>query len=127
MIVLILLRELQQGKGRWSKFALWTVANAFAVGYHPGQNTWLQLNCPSAEKRAISVSLWVMSAMVGLMCGSEIFQGFDAKNYYPVGLLAMIIMVAAGLGVDLIQGTIYLWHNANRHRRNDDSSIHHVL
>lgn len=127
MIVLILLRELQQGKGRWSKFALWTIANVFAVGYHPGQNTWLQLNCPSAEERAISVSLWVMSAMVGLMCGSEIFQGFDASNYYPVGLLAMIIMVAAGLGVDLIQGTIYLLHNANCRRRNDHSLIHHVI
>lgn len=125
MIVLVLLREIQPNVGRWGKFALWTVVNAFAVGYHPGQNTWLQLNCPTLDDRAISVSLWVMSAMVGLMCGSLIFEGGEAKEYYPTGLLAMILMVAAGLVVDLIQAGIYLVHNSRTKFSN--GAIVHVL
>ena len=56
LITLIILREVQPHAGRWGKFGLWTLVNAFAVGYHPVQNAWLQLNCRSLEERSISIS-----------------------------------------------------------------------
>ncbi|WFD37019.1 hypothetical protein MCUN1_003911 [Malassezia cuniculi] len=129
MVVLVLLREIQPHVGKWGKYALWTVVNAFAVGYHPGQNTWLQLNCKTLEERAISVSMWVMSAMVGLMCSSMIFQGGDAAHYYPTGLLAMTAMVAAGLLVDFAQAGIYYLHNkrAGSNQGTGASTFLHVL
>lgn len=46
LVALIAARLVQDaGVGVWQRWALWTVLNAFAVGYHPVHNAWVQLNC----------------------------------------------------------------------------------
>lgn len=58
LVVLVLARVVQQthAAGKWSRWGLWTAVNAFAVGYHPVHNTWLQLNCEDPRERSISVA-----------------------------------------------------------------------
>lgn len=56
----------------------------------------------------VYVSLWVMSAITGLMYGTQYFQASD-KPLYHSGLVTMIGVVSAGAGLVLIQEVIY-WH-----------------
>lgn len=53
---LVVARTTQPHVGKWSRWGLWTAVNAFAVGYHPVQNTWLQLNCHDPAERSISIA-----------------------------------------------------------------------
>ncbi|KAK8115211.1 major facilitator superfamily transporter [Apiospora kogelbergensis] len=56
LIVLVIARSVQPHAGKWPRWGLWTAVNAFAVGYHPVHNTWLQLNCEDPRERSISVA-----------------------------------------------------------------------
>jgi hypothetical protein len=56
LVMLIVARSLQPHAGRWSRWGLWTLINAFAVGYHPSHNSWLQLNCRESRERSIAVA-----------------------------------------------------------------------
>jgi MFS family permease len=56
LIVLIVSRCLLPHLGKWNRFGIWTVINAFAVCYHPVHNTWLQLNCPNPAERSIAIA-----------------------------------------------------------------------
>ncbi|EXJ91135.1 hypothetical protein A1O1_04244 [Capronia coronata CBS 617.96] len=67
LVALIIYRQVQDGVGRWSKWGLWTVVNSVAVGYHPVHDTWVQLNCHDPGERSISIAMWVMFAIGGLM------------------------------------------------------------
>lgn len=111
LTTLIILRQVQDGVGRWSKWGLWTLVNSFAVGYHPVHNTWVQLNCEDPRERSISIAMWVMFAIGGLMYGTQFFQGRDAPAHYPDGLRIMIALVATGFVLALFQEGIYWWHN----------------
>ncbi|QRD91557.1 permease of the major facilitator superfamily [Aspergillus flavus] len=58
LIVLIVCRcLLPRVEGKWGKFGIWTVINAFAVCYHPVHNTWLQLNCRCSGERSIAIAM----------------------------------------------------------------------
>ncbi|KAJ5700675.1 hypothetical protein N7536_003688 [Penicillium majusculum] len=81
-----------------------------AVGYHPIHNFWVQLNCRDPRERSISIAMWVMSAISGLMVGTQYFQAGD-KPYYSTGLRTMIIMVSVGIASALAQIVIYVVHN----------------
>ncbi|KAJ0106882.1 inner membrane transport protein yfav [Diaporthe amygdali] len=96
--------------GPWGRWALWTVVNAFAVGYHPVHNTWVQVNCVDPRERSIAVAMWVMFAIGGLMYGSQYFQGGD-RPFYRSGLRTMIILVASGIALALVQEVVYWLHN----------------
>ncbi|KFZ16517.1 hypothetical protein V502_05059 [Pseudogymnoascus sp. VKM F-4520 (FW-2644)] len=96
--------------GKWSRWGLWTAVNAFAVGYHPVQNTWLQLNCHDPAERSISIALWVMSAISGLMYGTQFFQEKDLP-LYSRGLEIMIGVSVAGLVLAGVQILIYTAYN----------------
>jgi hypothetical protein len=63
LITLIVLHRVQPFVGKWSRWGLWTTVNAFAVGYHPIHNSWVQINCHEAGERSISTAMWVMSAI----------------------------------------------------------------
>lgn len=121
LVALIICRQVQDGVGRWSKWGLWTVVNSFAVGYHPVHNTWLQLNCRDPGERSISIAMWVMFAIGGLMYGTQFFQGDDAKAHYPNGLRTMIILVAVGIVLALLQELVY-WHH-NRKVKNGTARV----
>jgi cyanate permease len=56
LITLVILRIFQTHVGKWGKFGLWTAVNAFAVGYHPIHNAWIQINCKTSEERSINVA-----------------------------------------------------------------------
>ncbi|KFX93072.1 hypothetical protein O988_07011 [Pseudogymnoascus sp. VKM F-3808] len=103
---LIIARATQPHVGKWSRWGLWTAVNAFAVGYHPVQNTWLQLNCHDPAERSISIALWVMSAISGLMYGTQYFQEKDLP-LYSRGLEIMIGVSVAGLVLAGVQILIY--------------------
>ncbi|KAH6680874.1 major facilitator superfamily domain-containing protein [Halenospora varia] len=110
LIALIVAYSVQPHVGKWSRWGLWTLVNAFAVGYHPSHNSWVQLNCKDSGERSIAVAMWVMSAISGLMVGTQYFQGRDAPRY-QAGLRTMIIMVSVGIAAALVQEVIYITHN----------------
>ncbi|KAM0714114.1 hypothetical protein Q7P37_011078 [Cladosporium fusiforme] len=110
LITLVVARSVQPAVGKWSRVGLWTAVNAFAVGYHPIHNTWLQLNCHSPSERSIAIAMWVMFAITGNMVGSQLFQAGDAPRYDD-GLLYMIALVAVGIALAGVQEGVYVLHN----------------
>ncbi|KAJ9292420.1 hypothetical protein DTO271G3_8794 [Paecilomyces variotii] len=107
LIVLIVARIVHPHVGKWSRFGLWTAVNGMAVGYHPIHNTWVQLNCTDTREKSIDIAMWVMSAILGLMAGTQIFRKDDGP-FYPTGLAIMIALVAFGLVMAAVQEDIYL-------------------
>ncbi|KAL4959069.1 major facilitator superfamily domain-containing protein [Aspergillus stella-maris] len=121
LVVLIVARCVlgsKPGPDKWKRFGLWTVVNAFAVGYHPVHNVWVQVNCGNWEERSIAISMWVMSAISGLLAGTQIFRGEDSPTYLT-GLVIMIAIVSSGLALAIIQEIIYLFLNARLRRRGE--------
>ncbi|KAK2623776.1 hypothetical protein QTJ16_006957 [Diplocarpon rosae] len=112
LVTLIVLRTTEEHVGKWSQWGLWTAVNAFAVGYHPAHNTWLQLNCHGPEERSIGIALWVMSANIGMMYGTQYFQAADQPLYHT-GLTTMLGVAGGGAVLVLLQEAIY-W-GWNRH------------
>ncbi|KAH7304683.1 major facilitator superfamily domain-containing protein [Stachybotrys elegans] len=110
LATLIAARQIHPHVGRWSRWGLWTAVNSFAVGYHPIHNSWVQLNCREPGERSIAIAMWVMSAISGLMVGTQYFRASDLP-FYRTGLRTMIIMVSFGAIFAIIQETIYLVHN----------------
>ncbi|PKS12648.1 hypothetical protein jhhlp_000856 [Lomentospora prolificans] len=110
IITLIVARSVHPHAGKWSRWGLWTAVNTFAVGYHPIHNSWVQLNCRDPRERSISVAMWVMSAISGLMVGTQYFRGNDLP-FYDIGLRTLIIMVAVGMLFAAIQVIVYVVHN----------------
>ncbi|PGH02230.1 hypothetical protein AJ79_07679 [Helicocarpus griseus UAMH5409] len=127
LIVLIVIKTVHPHVGKWSRFGLWTAVNSFAVGYHPVHNTWVQLNCKDPGERSISIATGVMSAICGLMAGTQIFSRDDAP-FYSQGLVIMIILVASGLVMTALQEGIYLIHNKQARSQGLDTETRlHVL
>ncbi|OLN94298.1 putative transporter YIL166C-like protein 4 [Colletotrichum chlorophyti] len=124
LVVLVVARSVHPHVGKWSRWGLWTAINSFAVGYHPTHNTWLQVNCRDDGERSIGIAMWVMSAISGLMVGSQYFRGDDLP-FYDKGLLTMIIMVSVGMVFALLQETVYFVHNRRvlqgKHKPKDGS------
>lgn len=115
LVALIAARSVQEhgrggGEGGWQRWALWTVVNAFAVGYHPVHNTRVQLNCEGPRERSVAIAMWVMFAIGGLMYGSQYFQGGD-RPFYQNGLRTTIILASSGLVLALVQELVYWLHN----------------
>ncbi|KAH8898179.1 MFS general substrate transporter [Thozetella sp. PMI_491] len=110
LITLIMAHELQPHADKWSRWGLWTAVNAFAVGYHPVHNSWVQLNCRDPRERSIGIAMWVMSAISGLMVGTQYFQGGDAP-LYSNGLRTQAIMVSVGIAFAALQIVVYIVHN----------------
>lgn len=52
------------------------------------------------------IRMWVMSAISGLMCGTQYFHARDAPAY-STGLRTMIIMVSVGIAMTLLQIALY--------------------
>nr|XP_036579614.1 major facilitator superfamily transporter [Colletotrichum truncatum]KAF6787222.1 major facilitator superfamily transporter [Colletotrichum truncatum] len=124
LTILVVARSVHPHVGKWSRWALWTAINSFSVAYHPTHNTWVQVNCREPGERSIAIAMWVMSAISGLMVGSQFFRGGDAP-FYDKGLLTMIIMVSVGMAFALLQELVYFIHNKRvaqgKHRPKDGS------
>lgn len=58
----------------------------------------------------MAIAMWVMSAISGLMGGSQIFRAKDAP-FYKIGVVIMIAMVAFGLVVVGLQMAVYALFN----------------
>ncbi|RAH43523.1 MFS general substrate transporter [Aspergillus brunneoviolaceus CBS 621.78] len=112
LIALVVLRAVQPHVGRWGHVGLWTMVNGLAVGYHPVHNAWIQVNCGSAGERSIIV----MSATAGLMAGSQIFRAGEADDFYPRGLVIMIVLVAVGFVLVVVQMGIYRFTDGKKGR-----------
>ncbi|KAF1913441.1 major facilitator superfamily domain-containing protein [Ampelomyces quisqualis] len=116
LIVLIVARSAHSLVGKWSRWGLWTAINTLAIGYHPIHNSWLQLNCKEPGERSISIAMWVMSAMSGLMVGTQYYRGDDVP-FYNKGLRIQIIMVAIGMFFAIVQHLVYVVHNRRAIKR----------
>jgi hypothetical protein len=120
LLVLIIARSVHPSVGKWSRWGLWMTINAFAIGYHPVHNSWVQLNCKEAGERSISIAMWVMSAISGLMVGTQYYRADDVP-FYSKGLRIQIIMVAIGMLFAILQEAVYIFHNRKVLRRWEQS------
>lgn len=110
LLILILTHALHPHVGKWSRWGLWTAVNAFAIGYHPVHNSWVQLNCRDPRERSISIAMWVMSAISGLMVGTQYYRADDVP-FYSRGLRIQVVMVAVGMVFAMVQVGVYAWYN----------------
>ncbi|KAK8181155.1 inner membrane transporter yfaV [Phyllosticta citribraziliensis] len=110
LVVLVVARQAHPHVGKWSRWGLWTAVNSFAVGYHPVHNSWVQLNCREPGERSISIAMWVMLSISGLMVGTQYYRGDDTPFYHN-GLRTQIIMVVVGMMFAVLQVVIYAVHN----------------
>ncbi|KAI2609559.1 major facilitator superfamily domain-containing protein [Hypoxylon fragiforme] len=110
LITLIVARSLHPHVGKWSRWGLWTAVNSFAVGYHPVALSWVQLNCRDPREKSIAIAMWVMSAITGLMVGTQYYRGDDTP-FYSNGLRTQTIAVGIGMVFAILQTTIYIIHN----------------
>ncbi|KAK1827160.1 putative transporter [Podospora conica] len=123
LVALVIARQVHPHVGQWSRWALWTLVNSFAVGYHPVHNTWVQVNCRTPGERSVGIAMWVMSAISGLMVGTQYYRASDRPFYYN-GLRIQILMVTVGIIFAALQIVIYVVHNrrvAKGHRPKDGS------
>lgn len=67
----------------------------------------------SARVEEADGRMWVMSAISGLMCGTQYFHAPDAPGY-RTGLRTMIIMVSVGIAMTALQ--IGLYRGLNRYK-----------
>ncbi|KAF2449217.1 alternative sulfate transporter-like protein [Karstenula rhodostoma CBS 690.94] len=116
LLILIIARSVHPHVGKWSRWGLWTTINAFAIGYHPVHNSWVQLNCKDPRERSISIAMWVMSAISGLMAGTQYLRADDVPFYHK-GLRTMIILVAVGMIAAIVQEVVYWDYNRKVRRR----------
>jgi hypothetical protein len=116
LITLIILRQVHPSVGKWFRWGLWTTVNAFAIGYHPVHNSWVQLNCRDPRERSISIAMWVMSAISGLMVGTQYYRADDLP-FYNKGLRIQIIMVAVGMFFAIVQELVYVLYNRGAMRK----------
>ena len=56
LTALVITRQVHPHVDQWSRWALWTLVNSFAVGYHPVHNTWVQVNCQTPGERSVSIA-----------------------------------------------------------------------
>ncbi|KAF2168520.1 hypothetical protein M409DRAFT_21270 [Zasmidium cellare ATCC 36951] len=123
LVVLIVARTVHPHVGDWSRWGIWTAVNAFAVAYHPVSNTWLQLNCRDDADRGVGIAMWVMSAMCGLMVGTQYFQGGD-RPFYMNGLTIDIAMVSVSIAAAVGQLLVYVSNNKPRESKGPDWMAH---
>ena len=116
LAILIILRQIHPSVGKWSRWSLWTTANGFAIGYHPVHNSWVQLNCRDPRERSISIAMWVMSAISGLMVGTQYYRADDLP-FYSKGLRIQIVMVAVGMLFAIVQELVYVLYNRSAMRK----------
>jgi hypothetical protein len=116
LLVLIITRSVHADVGKWSRWGLWTTVNAFAIGYHPVHNSWVQLNCKEPGERSIAIAMWVMSAISGLMVGTQYFRADDLP-FYSKGLRTMIIMVSVGMVFAGVQEVVYWRYNKKAEKK----------
>lgn len=116
LLVLIVTRKVHPLAEKWSRWGLWTTVNAFPIGYHPVHNSWVQLNCKDPRERSISIAMWVMSAISGLMVGTQYYRA-DDMPFYNRGLKIQIIMVAIGIVFAIVQEGVYISYNRRTLRR----------
>ncbi|KAI8287424.1 hypothetical protein K4K60_012519 [Colletotrichum sp. SAR11_57] len=93
-----------------------TIDDVYSFNHH--------VNCREAGERSIAIAMWVMSAISGLMVGSQYFRANDLP-FYDRGLLTMIIMVSVGMAFALLQELVYFVHNRRvaqgKHKSKDGS------
>ncbi|KAF1945050.1 MFS general substrate transporter [Clathrospora elynae] len=85
LIILIITHSVHPNFGKWSRWGFSTTVNAFAIGYHPVLNSWVQLNCMDPREKSISIAIWVMSAISGLMTETQYYRADDLP-FYSKGL-----------------------------------------
>ncbi|CAO2652917.1 Nn.00g023280.m01.CDS01 [Neocucurbitaria sp. VM-36] len=116
LLILIITRAVHPHVGKWSRWGLWTAINASAIGYHPVHNSWVQLNCKDPRERSISIAMWVMSAISGLMAGTQYYRADDVP-FYRKGLRTQTILVAVGMVFAIVQVGVYVLYNKKVLRR----------
>lgn len=114
--LLISVQAKSTSPNKWIKYALLVLTYGFTVCWHPINATWLSLNQPSPQHRAIAMAMFIMSANTGAVIGSQMMRKSDAP-LYRIGFRACIALVAFGNVVAIGQHLQYRWSNRRNERK----------
>ncbi|KAL0933721.1 alternative sulfate transporter [Colletotrichum truncatum] len=106
-------------KGKWTKYALFTLlssGNALSQGLN---DAWLSINIRSAEKRSIGLALVVIGSNAGGLAGKQLFRESDAPKYTR-GFLAIVLLYIVSLPVTGIIMWVYWRQNKKIDRAAED-------
>ncbi|KAJ3511781.1 hypothetical protein NM208_g15392 [Fusarium decemcellulare] len=110
-------------KGKWTKYALFTMlssGNALSQGLN---DAWLSINVRSAEKRSIGLALVVIGSNAGGLAGKQLFRESDAPKYTR-GFLAIVLLYVASLPITGIIMWVYWRQNKKLDRKPIETGQH---
>lgn len=93
-----------------ARYAVLTLALAFAMTYHAVNGSWLALNARSAGERSITMALFIMAANAAGIVGGQLFQEGD-KPLYQTGWSAIVGLTSVGLVFAVGANAQYWWLN----------------
>ncbi|KAK4041457.1 hypothetical protein C8A01DRAFT_14796 [Parachaetomium inaequale] len=88
------------------RFGVLTAAMAFQAPWHAVNGSWLALNAKTAGERSITLAIFISSANIAGIVGSQIFQAEDAP-LYRTGWTVILVLVSLALLMSIVANLQY--------------------
>ncbi|KAK4152520.1 hypothetical protein C8A00DRAFT_34764 [Chaetomidium leptoderma] len=104
------------------RFGVLVTAIAFQAPWHAVHGSWLALNAKTAGERSITMAIFIMSANVAGIIGSQLFQAEDAP-LYRTGWTVIMVLVSLALLMSIFANAQY-WL-LNRFQKREGEARYH--
>ncbi|EAQ93102.1 hypothetical protein CHGG_01337 [Chaetomium globosum CBS 148.51] len=101
------------------RFGVLTAGIAFQATFHAVHGSWLALNAKTAGERSITMALFIMSANLSGIIGSQLFQATDAP-LYKTGWTVILVLVSLGVVMSIAANVQYWVLNRVQKRVGED-------
>ncbi|KAK3905782.1 hypothetical protein C8A05DRAFT_30412 [Staphylotrichum tortipilum] len=88
------------------RFGILVTATAFQANWHAVNGSWMALNARSAGERSVTLAIFVMSANIAGIIGSQVFQAKDAPLYYT-GWTVIVALISVALFCSIVANLQY--------------------
>ncbi|KAG7290308.1 hypothetical protein NEMBOFW57_000307 [Staphylotrichum longicolle] len=105
------------------RFGLLVTAVVFQVPWHGVNGAWMSLNARTAGERSVTMAIFVMSANLSGIIGSQLFQASDAP-LYKKGWTIEVALVSTALLMCII-GNLQYWVLNRLQKREGEARYHY--
>ncbi|KAK3300565.1 major facilitator superfamily domain-containing protein [Chaetomium fimeti] len=88
------------------RFGVLTAGIAFQATFHAVHGSWLALNARTAGERSITMALFIMSANLSGIIGSQLFQATDAP-LYKMGWTVILALISVAVVMSIAANVQY--------------------
>ncbi|KAL2132613.1 hypothetical protein VTI74DRAFT_3603 [Chaetomium olivicolor] len=101
------------------RFGVLVTAIAFQAPWHAVNGSWLALNAKTAGERSVTMAIFIMSANIAGIIGSQIFQAEDAP-LYKTGWTVITVLVSIALLMSVLANVQYWLLNRFQKRKGEE-------